>query len=609
MMLTKRNYFIMAIIMGITLLLFQFSQWIRDNGNDYTINTYSEIRIPANNAFVQNVAEVGENVKFEEWDYILFLGKTNTNIGSIVSQWTQYSKRDLLLCTSISSFSIERYGNPGFVLVDSQFVDFKKDIKAVKQFTENGVSLVFLNLPGPDVIENDKELAALMGISYVKEKTVNVEGVKLFGGFLLGGETIYKPEKKKEVKRQDLTLEMPWYITQGGTKTYIVGIMDEYYDDYEFKNELFPAIVWRNSIGKAQVFCVNGDFMADTAGLGILSSMIYELSPYQLYPVVNAQNTLVIAYPLMAEENGEEFERIYSRTPLAFQMDVVWPTLVKFAENDKLKYTCFITPKLDYSDPAQPEYDKYETFLKLFSERNTEIGLCLEHKGDIDLMGKLAYDKDYYDLIEKRYPSTSAFMDKDDAGYLKDIVKDPYISNVRTIACDADIEIPILSYITEDITLQSLTSDTKNFTYSKDLMLKSIETALGYDNAKLDLGTLTWPDYDSDHWEIVYNDMSSSLKTYWMPFRVFERTTLTESDARVRTFLNIDSDNSREGDRITLNVKGTNGEKCWFILRTHGEKIDKISGATYSKIEQDAYLIEVTSEEVTIDVKKSNTIG
>ncbi len=609
MMLTKRNYFIMAIIMGITLLLFQFSQWIRDNGNDYTINTYSEIKIPANNAFVQNIAEVGDNIKFEEWDYILFLGKTNTNIGSIVKQWTEYSKRDLLLCSSISSFNIERYGNPGFVLVDSQFVDFKKDIKTLKEFTENGVSIVFLNLPGPDVIENDKELAALMGISYVKEKTVKVEGVKLFGGFLLGGETIYKPEKKKQEKRQDLTLEMPWYITQGGTKTYIVGIMDEYYDDYEFKNELFPAVVWRNSIGKAQVFCVNGDFMSDTAGLGILSSMIYELSPYQLYPVVNAQNTLVIAYPLMAEENSEEFERVYSRTPLAFQMDVIWPTLVKFAENDKLKYTCFMAPKLNYSDQAQPGYDKYETFLKLFSERNTEIGLCLEHSSDIDLLEKLALDKDYYDLIEKRYPSTSAFMDKDDAGYLSEIVNDPYIKNVRTIACDADIEIPILSYITEDITLQSLTSDTKNFTYSKDLMLKSIETALGYDNAKLDLGTVTWPDYDSDHWEIVYNDMSSSLKTYWMPFRIFDHTTLTESDARVRTFLNIDSESKREGDRITLNVKGTNGEKCWFILRTHGEKIDKISGATYSKIEQDAYLIEVTSEEVTIDVKKSNTIG
>ena len=170
MMLTKRNYFIMAIIMGITLLLFQFSQWIRDNGNDYTINTYSEIKIPANNAFVQNIAEVGDNVKFEEWDYILFLGKTNTNIGSIVKQWTEYSKRDLLLCSSISSFNIERYGNPGFVLVDSQFVDFKKDIKTLKEFTENGVSIVFLNLPGPDVIENDKELATLMGISYVKEK-------------------------------------------------------------------------------------------------------------------------------------------------------------------------------------------------------------------------------------------------------------------------------------------------------------------------------------------------------------------------------------------------------------------------------------------------------
>jgi len=608
MMITKRNYFIMVIIMGITLMLFQFSQWIRDYGNDYSTNPYTEIKVPDRHVYEQTVASVGDNVVLED-EYILFLGKLNTNIGSIVNQWTLYSKRDLLLTEKLSNFSSFAYGMPGFVLIDAQFVDFAKDVPAIKSFTDNGVSIVFLNLPDPAIIEKDKTLADLMGISYIKEKSVTVEGVKLFGGFMFGGETIYKPEKKNEEKRQDLKLEMPWYITGGGTKTYIVGMMDEYYNDYEYKNDLFPAIVWRNSFGKAQVFCVNGNFMSDTAGLGLLSSMVYELSNFQLYPVVNAQNTLVIDFPLMADENDEEFERIYSRPVSAFQMDVIWPTLVKFAENDKIQYTCFMAPKYDYSDPAQPEYDKYESFLKMFAERKTEVGLSLEHEGGISLLEKLDFDKQYYDLIEKKYQSTSAFMDISDVGYLDDILTDPYVSNVRTIACDADIEIPIFSYLNDDITLQSLTSDTKDFSYSKDLMLKSVETALGYDNAKLDLSEVSWPENDADHWENIYNDMSSSLKTYWSPFRAFERTTLTESDVRVRTFLNLHSESSREGDRITLNVKGADGQKCWFVLRTHGESIDSISGATYTEIETDAYLLEVTGDIVIIDVKKTKVIG
>ncbi len=62
---------------------------------------------------------------------------------------------------------------------------------------------------------------------------------------------------------------------------------------------------------------------------------------------------------------------------------------------------------------------------------------------------------------------------------------------------------------------------------------------------------------------------ASNLLTYWNKFNCFTATTLSESDRRVRTFLNVDYTESREENVITLN---TTKADSWFILRTHGEK-------------------------------------
>ena len=608
-MISRRNFFIILIILGTVFFLFQFSQVIRHYENDYDHNEYRELEIPENKEWKNLEFSIDSpDMDLQGEDYVLFVGKRDTNEGSIVSQWTNYSKRNLLITDSVQKYDKGSFTLPEFLLIDSEYVDFKEDLQKIKSISESGVPVVFLNLPDVKTVKTVSGLKDFLGISFIKEEKITVEGIKLFSGFLLGGETIYQPKREKEEKRQDLDLEMPWYVTAGGTKTYMVGLLDEYFKDFEQKNEYIPAIVWRSSHNSSQVFCVNGDFMSETTGLGILSAIAYEMTDYQLYPIVNAQNTLVINYPLMTNENDEKFNEIYSRSIDSFQIDVAWPSLVALAEQNSLKYTCFMAPKYNYSYPADPQYTRYGNMLWLFKEEGTEVGYSLEHDPNTNLLSKLKVDKDYYDVIENRYDCTSAFMDLSDVDQLNEAIKNPYVKNVRTIACDENIDLPILSYLTDDITLQSLTSNTKNFTYSRDLMLKSIETALGYDNAKLNLSDVAWPESTDDQWENIYNDMASSLATYWRIFKVFDNTTLTESDQRVRTFLNLSCDYERSGDTISLHVDGTDGETCWFMLRTHGEKIESVEGADFVKVEKDAYILTINEDDVKINVKSTEKL-
>lgn len=81
---------------------------------------------------------------------------------------------------------------------------------------------------------------------------------------------------------------------------------------------------------------------------------------------------------------------------------------------------------------------------------------------------------------------------------------------------------------------------------------------------------------------------------------------MSESDKRVRNFLNLSYTDTREDDTITLTKKDV--DEAWFVLRTHGEDIAKVEGASYEKIENDAYLIYMSDDIAYIHLKNGESI-
>ena len=80
----------------------------------------------------------------------------------------------------------------------------------------------------------------------------------------------------------------------------------------------------------------------------------------------------------------------------------------------------------------------------------------------------------------------------------------------------------------------------------------------------------------ADHAETFFQQSSHLLEN----FTGFDSTTLSESNTRTRTFLNLDFSETRTDDKITLK---TSESGSWFILRTHGEEIEEIEGGTQKK--------------------------
>ena len=611
-MVSLRNFFSIMLMMAVLLFMFQFSQVIKEHESNYDVNPYinDEEEVSGKDRWEQKVQESSYGVSYDSKTFMVYLGDDETDVYNTVHEWCGYMKYDLAVYSDADGYGIDEEHMPRAIFVDSDTIDVEKELDFFEELTEYDVTIIFCNLPEPEVISGNQRLMQLLGIRGVWDNDVETEGIYTFSGFMLGGDSFYKlsekeleEEKQSERKKQDLNLHMPWYVPIGGTKTYMIGILDEMMKDLEERNEYFPAAIWRHNIGDSELFLINGDYMNDMTGLGIISAMMYESDSYALYPIINAQNISIVNFPGFADENNDKIMELYSRSPSSIMRDICWPALVAVMENNSYHPTCLMAAQYDYSDNVEPSSKDVQFYLQQFKEFNTEAGLSLQCMRGGSLSDKLDRDESFYNGLGLRYVYTSAYMEDDGLAKLSaEAAKRPILKNLRTITGNYGREKPVISYYNDDVTLQNCIIYSDFHTYSDNMYLKSIETALGYNNVYIDMYKVMWPESKDEQWENISEKIVSNINTYMKPFDKFEKTTLSESDIKIRNYLNMDYSTRREDNVVWLDI--TNGKDSSFMFRTHGEAISDIEGATYVEVEKDTYILYAEKEQVKITLKK-----
>ena len=596
-MVSKRKFFSIAIMMFVLFFLFQFSMVLRDSKNTYDINSsLTEKKADGENQWTPSDSNSTTVIGADS--SVVFVGNEDGDMGTAVSRWCTYAKRKLISCKSVSTYKADDKNLPEMMILESEKYADGDNLTTLEILEKKGVIIVFGCLENAKNIQNNKALMKFLGIQKVVAEETHLAGVKLFEGLLLGGEVTYNTSKdKEEKKRQDLELDVPWYQVGSGTKTYMVGLLDEK-TGKNVENEDLPTIIWRNGIDYGSVFAVVGDYMKDSTALGLLDGMRAEALSYTIYPIVNAQNLSMVNFPVFADENNTEMLKLYSQSVTGIARDIMWPALISVVEKSDMKMTCFIQPQADYTDDIEPKSGNLEFYLKQMKEQSAEAGISLEYQKLDKAEDKVTKDTEFFENEKTDYRFGAAFAkEKDLKGILKD-TDSGLLGDVGTLVCDYTENQPVVSYYSDSVTLQTVTSDGMNYAYSDDIRMRSIQTALGYTNVMLDMYDIFWPQEKTDRWEVMQKRFSSNLLTYWKNFRDFDSTTLSESNARIRTFLNLAYSQSREDNTITLQ---TSEVGSWFILRTHGEEIDEIDGGSQTEIEADAYLI--CAEDTTVKIR------
>ena len=465
----------------------------------------------------------------------------------------------------------------------------------------NGTTMVFLNFPEAKKIKESYRIKRLLGITGILEEETEAKGFQVFDGFLLGGEAAYMPQKEEEEKYNDFEMNVPWYQTGKGTVTYAVAMMDE----KEVKANHFPKLIWRNNYNGTFVYAVAADVINSDMGLGFLSAIDYSANDFTLYPVVNAQNMVISDYPAITSENEETIKNIYSMDSLSLSRDITWPVFISIASRYNLKLTGFVNTGYDYNPENKPSDELLEFYLRQLKEIDGEMGRSIEINDASLLKEKMLSDEDYLEK-EGGYHYSAAYVSRQDDDVLNLIKEKGILDRVHTVVGERSEDSEILSYIDDSVTYQSITNVADDYSYRKELTHRCMLTSIGYSTTLIDMHKVMFPETKDDEWQNFSKEVSANIHTFWAANKEFDYTAASESDTRVREFLNLKYDFKRDGNVITLNTEKS--DDVYYVLRTHGEKISKIENAEASLIEEDAYLIHATKGEAKIYLDTADEI-
>lgn len=628
-MISRRNFFVITLLMAAVLFLCMGLNNLKDSWNDYTVNAYTETaeNYPSRvNIYIPGIseeektgterAESQEGAAVTARDRVVCIGRQEALLMKVVKEWVAYTKRNMEVHSSLASCTGAEWKGrlPEMLVIDSACVNWssKEELDFLEACVEDGIHLVFCTLPDVSVVQGSRQVRELLGIEEVRSEEVAVSGFHLREGFLLGGETIYWEEEEISGTGQEpgfweegtVSAELsfpgkrsfPWYLPASGTKVYMKGMLRE----DSVKAEAYPIVIWRKSFGTAYVFAVNGGFMDGIQAMGLLSAMSAEMYSYEIYPVLNAQNIILAGYPAMADENAEEMERIYSRSMKQVFQEIIFSGVTTVLQQCRYRASCMMTPQYDYTDNAEPDRKQFRYYLKVLNEQGAEVGLCARNRTDISADVKLNTDEAFFEDAVGGYEIVSFYADSMTEEEIGTALEQKILASARTVVRDYDEDsAEVIGFLSENVTAQSTLGDGMEYSYKNDFLVKSLETALGYFSVSFDMFRAAYPEEEGDRWEQMSQIFASNVVAYGKTFSVFERTTVSECDLRIRQLLALDYRDSRADDTVRLEVEGIAGP-AWFVLRTHNEAVREMEGGSWQQLEEGAYLIRAEAGQVTI---------
>lgn len=612
-MVSRRNYLTIAMMFVILLFMFQFTGVMKEQLSEYESNEYAD---DTTTSFQRSDAFLAEQPSADACE-VIYVGEAGGAEESVVKTWCSYRKRTFFCSSSLALLDSLQDDALQVLVVDGSKVTSEEEVAVLRREAQMGVTVIFATLPQNSVIREYRDLRELLGIRAVIADEIPLAGMHLFSGFLLGGEEIYEVAEPGEEERQDMNPSVPWYTTGAGTKTYMVGTLSDEtieqtvdneiraqyagMEEEAAKNSLLPAILWRNSVDTAKIFCVNGDYLADISAVGILDAMMGETYDYDIYPVINAQNLVIADLPAFVSENEEEMQKRYSQSAQAVYQEIVWPSLTSIASRTGAKMTCMMTPQFTYTDEEEPDGENVTYYLKRLKEEHAEAGLSADSREGILLSEKIKQDQTFWQTYAPSYRFLSLYADG-----VKSIGEESALpAEIRTVALGSGAS-EAVGYLNENVTLQPSTSSGIRHTFLDDFKVKCMETALGYSNITLDLYSVTYPEGDEDSWEKMSKKIAANLGTYWKAYEAFDATTLTESDVRIRRFLALDYKQQRTDNVIMLSLEHRE-DAAWFLLRLHGEEVTEVAGGSFEEVEDGVYLILAEEDEVSVEVQTGET--
>ena len=467
----------------------------------------------------------------------------------------------------------------------------------LKSLAEQGRDLVVSGLPDVQVMDRNRDLMRALGILRIEADEIEVDGFKLFAGLVIGGETVY----------MDYEQQMPYAMLDDSVTAYAVAQSeDAWIQDVE--NEELPAIIWRYAPDVGKVYVVNGDYLTGQLGAGILTGFAADTDEVYVYPVANAQVSVVENYPVLTNENPEVMEQEYGQDSSIVFRDILWPSIVAIYYDTDDAMTVTAAPRLDYDDQGELNKSLMDFYYEQVTKETGEIGQSGYQVSDVLLREKLKEDLELYQEVLPDYEiRTFQAGGLEEEDYERLVGKGHLLSDVDTVLTDYDGDSAdsFFSYLDNGVLQLPVYMDSRVMEDEDDFRSRCLQTAYGYYGTAVDTSKVIYSESDDDSWNIISNDWSKNYRPYRTPFEAFEKTTATEADRRVRNYLALEYEAQIGEDRIEITADSPDGAS-YYVVRIHGKEIGEVTGGTCEEIEKGWYLVTVEDESVQITLEQTN---
>lgn len=597
-MLSKTNYITITLIMLGVLMMFQLTG-VSEN----------VIMAPGENLYATQALtreEMNQDRKsYEELKSQLILapgegaevglvGSLTRDCLEVARQWCVDQKRSYCYYESLEQAAADQDG-AGFLVLDGASLS-GEDGPVLEQLVEQGRNVVVSGLPDTRVLNQEKGLRNMLGIDRVRHDEITVEGIKIFQGLILGGETVYK----------DFSCTMPDFQLLDSVTAYVVAYSDQDWIQ-ELDNEELPAAIWRYAPDAGKVYVVNGDFLEGQMGAGLLTGFAADSERIYLYPVVNAQVSVVENYPMVTKENQEFMEQTYGQDAITTLRDILWPSIVAIFEDTGDTMTATASLRYDYQEKGEMDSSLVEYYYEQITKEEGEIGLSGAQISQVPLEEKLAHDLAVYREELPNY-SIRTFQ----AGalepeeYLNLLGEGNLLEEITTVLTDyrEEASSPFFRYLKGNALSLPIYMEGTTMEASDDLRARCLQTAYGYYGTSVDIMRVVYPQEEDDLWNVMSNRWAENYRPYRVPFEAFEKVTALEADNRVRNYLALDFELTVTGDEGVLTLDG--GTEGYFIARVHGESLEVLSGGTAQEIEEGWYLIQAEGQSLKFRLEQKD---
>jgi hypothetical protein len=440
------------------------------------------------------------------------------------------------------------------------------------QYLKKGKHIIFTSMPDVDYIKTSG-LEEIMGIKNITQSKYQ-KGVKFLPGFMIGG-LLEFPE---------LFYNAPDVELLSTTKTYV-------------SNSENSEVIWRNTYGESEIYVVNGPFFETNAGYGILSAIMAQIYPDYIYPAINAKVLTYTGLPYVSYENTSELEKMYSRSAMQLQQDILIPDILSINKSRNFIPSGFLTGG-DHknSTDAINKYSKKQinNYQKDIYKLGGEVGVV--YTGDLE--------KDietYHDLFNNMSVN-SILLKKENVEELNELIAKDQFSFTESILGPWSVKKKSFGYVNESTVYIPFTIDGISNTDFEKLEFYSGITAFGAIIQNLNLEQIIFPKDDKDNWMNVLREYVKFMDSYRMKFQMLEARNVTGTAQSIKKFEMNSPTIEHFNNKIKIRFKEWYGES-YYILRT-SKAIESITEGTIVKIEDGVYLVTAKNKEVDINLRQ-----